>query len=229
MDLEQTMQTLEKMGTAQNRALYARHGVADPTFGVSAADLAALKKRLQVNHALALELWATGNHDARRLATLIADADALSAQTLDAWARTVSDPITADAFAKLAARAKHARKKAARWVKLKPEYVARSGWNIIALLAMHDRALPATFFQDYLELIAATFAARPACVQEAMHAALIAIGVRSADLEHDALETAARIGHIPNARGAANYKMPDAAQTILKTVARKGFVITPPS
>ncbi len=227
MDLAQTMQALEQMGAAQNSARAARHGVTDPTFGVSAADLAALQKRIQINHPLALELWETGNHDARLLATLIADADALRAQTLDAWARTLSDWITADAFAALAARTKHARKKTARWVKLKPEYVARSGWTILALLAKQDLALPAAFFQPYLELVAASIHTRPPRVQQAMNAALIAIGVRSADLEHEALETAARIGRVPVTRGSTNYKIPDAAQTILKTVARKGFIVPP--
>ncbi len=225
MTLDQVMQALAQMGAAQNVAVYARHGVTDPTFGVSFKNLGTLKKQIKTNHALALELWETGNHDARLLATMVADAQALDAKTIDAWVRSVSDYITADAFAKLVAHTAYARKKADRWVKLKPEYVARCGWTILAMLAMHDATLPDAFFQPYLELAANTIHTRPNRAKEAMNTALIAIGIRNANLEHEALAAAARIGRVSVDHGLTNCKTPDATQYILKTVARKGFVL----
>ncbi len=221
---EQVMQELAQLGTAQNVAIYARHGVTDPMFGVSFANLTALKKKIRVDHALALDLWETGNHDARLLATMIADPEAMDAKTLDAWVRTLSDYIVTDAFAKLAVRTKFARKKTDRWVQSKPEFVARAGWHMLATLALDDATLPDTFFQPYLDLIANTIHSRPNRAKEAMNTALIAIGTRSGNLEHDAIEIAARIGKVQVDHGLTNCKTPDAAQYILKTVKRKGYV-----
>ena len=59
---------LEALGTAQNRKVYARHGVGEPMFGVSFAHLRKLGKKLRHDHDLARALWASGNHDARVLA-----------------------------------------------------------------------------------------------------------------------------------------------------------------
>jgi len=61
------------MGTAQNRKVYARHGVGEDMYGVSYSNLGKLRKSIKRHHALAEQLWATGNHDARVLATMIAD------------------------------------------------------------------------------------------------------------------------------------------------------------
>lgn len=225
MTLEQVMHALAEMGAAQNIAVYARHGVTDPTFGVSFKNLDSLKRKIKINHALALALWETGNHDARVLATMIADPAAMDANTLDTWLRALNNYITTDAFAKLAARTKWARKKADRWVKLKAEYTARAGWVVVAHLAMQDATLPDAFFQPFLERIAATIHARPNRAKQAMNNALIAIGTRSPNLEHDALEIAARIGHVNIDHGLTNCTTPDATQYILKTVAKKGYVI----
>ena len=228
MDKTHVMQELEKLGTEQNRQIYTRHGIVDSMFGVSYANLGALKKRIRINHALALELWATGNHDARILATMIADPAALDGKTIDAWLKDLSDQATTDAFAKLVAQTKHARKKAERWVRAKHEFVARAGWHILALLATNDAALASKFFQPYLELIANTIHTRPNRTREAMNNALIAIGTRDEHLEHDALDVAARVGQVHIDHGLTNCKTPDATAYILKTVQKKGYAMRAP-
>jgi 3-methyladenine DNA glycosylase AlkD len=223
MDLTQVMPELERLGTPQNVQIYGRHGVTDPTFGVSYAHLGMLKRRIKTNHALGIELWATGNHDARVLATMVADASQLTPRLLEAWVQELSDYATTDAFAKLAARSVHAPKKAAQWSKRKHEYVSRAGWDIIALLAMNDPRLSDEVFKTYLEQIAGTVHIRPNRTREAMNNALIAIGARNANLEHEALEVAARIGRVQVDHGLTNCKTPDAAQSIFKTIQKKGY------
>ena len=80
MNLTETMRALEAAGTAQNRKIYARHGVGGEMFGVSYADLGKLERKIRVDQELAEELWATGNHDARVLATKIADPEGSEAR-----------------------------------------------------------------------------------------------------------------------------------------------------
>ena len=74
MTTDQALAALRKAGTAQNVKVYGRHGVKGDAFGVSYAELGRLHKTIGTDHGLARALWATGNHDARVLATMIADA-----------------------------------------------------------------------------------------------------------------------------------------------------------
>ena len=56
MTVAETMLEREALGTAQNRKIYRRHGAGGNLFGVSFANLNALKKGLKTDHALALAL-----------------------------------------------------------------------------------------------------------------------------------------------------------------------------
>jgi len=47
MPLTQTMKALKSLGTAQNRKVYARHGVTGDAYGVSYAHLGQLKKKIR--------------------------------------------------------------------------------------------------------------------------------------------------------------------------------------
>src|SRR5262245_7914566 len=85
MPARDVLAQLEAMGTEQNRKIYTRHGVAGPMFGVSYANLGALKKKIKVDQGLAEELWDSGNHDARVLAAMVADPRSIAEPTLDAW------------------------------------------------------------------------------------------------------------------------------------------------
>ena len=91
MTKTEAIKRLKAMGTAQNRKVYPRHGVKGELFGVSWADLGKLKKEIKADQALAEALWTTGNHDARILATMIAEPAAMKAATLDSWARDLDN------------------------------------------------------------------------------------------------------------------------------------------
>ena len=62
MNLQEAMQQLQEMGTAQNRKVYARHGVSENMFGVSFANQNKLAKAIKRDQGLSsrtLELPAT--------------------------------------------------------------------------------------------------------------------------------------------------------------------------
>ena len=142
MTAEQVHAELEAMGTAQNRKVYARHGVASEMYGVSYANLGKLTKKIRINHSLACELWASGNHDARVLAAKIADPKAMSLSDLDAWARELDDYIVTDALTGLASKSPYARRKFEVWGKSKREWTAAAGWGILNYLARVDLSGP---------------------------------------------------------------------------------------
>ena len=84
MTKTEVMMELKSAGTAQNRKIFKRHGGQGEMYGVSSAVLGKLKKRIKVDHDLALKLWATGVVEARALATMIVDRQALTRKEIDA-------------------------------------------------------------------------------------------------------------------------------------------------
>ncbi len=97
MNASETMKRLEQLGTDNYKKVWPRHGIKPPLFGVKYADLYALQKKLGTDSKLARQLWRTGNHDARILATLIVDPTDLNAADLDQWIRPADNPVLNDA------------------------------------------------------------------------------------------------------------------------------------
>lgn len=207
---------LEELGTAQNRKVYGRHGVRGELFGVSYADLGKLAKRHRGDAALALELWDSGNHDARILACQIAPAESLTAKVLDAWVRAVDNHVLSDAVAQAAARSSRAERCATRWRARKGEWPAATGWNL------YGRLVPELAgHEETLAEIEAQIHASPNRVRHAMNGALIAIGSEGGALQKAAIAAAKRIGPVEVDHGQTGCKTPAAIPYIEKTLAHR--------
>jgi 3-methyladenine DNA glycosylase AlkD len=216
MRYREVVAELKKKGTAQNRKVYGRHGVREPMYGVSFANLKALRKGIKRDHSMARELWASGNHDARVLAAMIADPEAARASELETWVRDLDNYVLADALSTLVAQTPFARSKAERWLASRKEFIAVAGYNLLAYLAMHDAELPNTYFVEHLKRIEAKIHGSANRVRHAMNQALIAIGVRNTALKRRAVAAARRIGKVHVDHGETSCKTPDAIAYIAK-------------
>jgi len=217
MTSPEVLQKLESLGTEQNCKIYRRHGAGENLFGVSFANLKALKKQIKTDHALALALWKSGNDDARNLAIMIADPACLTDGVLESWVKG-SNGCVGSTFPGLAARTPLARKKMEDWIDAPAEWTSCAGWTILAHLAMSDAELPDSFFTDYLRVIEKEIHQRPNRVRDAMSSALVAIGVRNPALTEAALKVAKNIGKVEVDHGETSCKTPDAARYIQKTL-----------
>ena len=221
MNCAETLRQLESFGAEQNRKVYRRHGVSANLFGVSYAHQHKLVKAIKRDHPLALELWASGNHDARILATMIADPAQGDDRLLDGWVKDLDSYGLTDAFAAFAGKTGRARDKAEEWRNAAGEWPGRAGWQLVAQLAMQDSDLPDAYFLARLDEIEREIHTRQNRVRDAMNNALIAIGIRNAALESPALAAAARIGKVIVDHGQTGCKTPDAAAYIQRTLARR--------
>jgi 3-methyladenine DNA glycosylase AlkD len=217
----EALDELAALGSEQTRKIYRRYGVGDNVYGVSYADFKRLVKKLKVNHGIAQALWASGNHDARILATMIADPRQADAALLDGWARDLQNHVVAEALSTFASKTPLHREKAEQWIQSDSEWIASAGWNMLGSLAMSDQALPDSFFQKYLDRIEREIHGSKNRVRYAMNNALIAIGGRRAALEQQALSAAKRIGKVVVDHGETNCKTPDAVAYIKKMKERK--------
>lgn len=216
MTCQEVMKQLETMGTAQNRKVYARHGVTNEMFGVSYANLYALQKKIKIDQAVADQLWATGNHDAQVLATLIADPATISDKQIEQWAKDLSNRGITEMFIQFVSKSPLAQKKAEKWNKSKVEMIGQAGWGVIARIALNDQNLPDEWFEQYLKIIESDIHKRKNWVRYEMNGALIAIGCRNDSLRKKALAVAARIGKVEVDHGETNCKTPDATTYIHK-------------
>lgn len=221
MTADDILSELEALGTEQNRKVYRRHGVGGAQFGVSYAHLRTLAKRIGRDHALARTLWASGNHDARVLATLIAHPPLTDEALLDAWVADLDSYVLTDAFSDFAAQTGWAQRKRDAWIDSDGEWIASAGWNLLARDALRDDGRPDDFFTSYLDRIERTIHAQKNRVRHAMNNALIAIGTRNDTLAAQATAVAERIGTVDVDHGATNCTTPDAAAYITKTRARQ--------
>ena len=217
--LNEIMTELESLGTEQTRKTLRRHGVGENQFGVLFSALGKLKKRIKTDHDLALELWETGNYDARLLATMIADPKKANSTMLDRWANDLANYSLADALSTYVETTPIAREKAEQWIKSDNEWIATAGWNVLGALTVTEPALPDAYFEPYLAQIERDLHGSKNRVRYAMNNVVIAIGVRSDALEPEAIATAERIGTVVVDHGLTNCKTPDAVPYIQKTKA----------
>jgi len=203
---------LEAAGSPQCRKIYEKHGVTEPTFGVSYAEqkkLAKLvppsKKKKGRNQAWATALWNSGNHDARVLATMIAEAEEATTEQLEGWINDVANYVLADAFTQLAAQVSDIEQRAFEWTKSPLEYRKRIGYTVFASLFSKSGEV-----QEWPSLLLPKIEAEvhgsPNHAREGMNNCLIAIGGLTLELRELALEVSSRLGPIEVDHGDTNCK-----------------------
>ena len=215
------MAELEAAGTAQNRKVYARHGAAEPMFGVSYANLGKIAKPIKTDHSLAVELWDSGNHDARVLALRVADPAGVDGPLGGRWLRDVDNYILAEGLGGLCAQSPHARELSDAWRDRPAEWTASTGWFIVTCTAEDPSVWSVDELRGILSQIEAEIGQRPNRVRHEMNGALIVIALRDANLRHEVLAAAARIGPVKVDHGQTGCKTPEVAPYVERTLAHR--------
>lgn len=213
------MRELESLGSESHRKTYARHGVKEPMFGVSYAHLGMLTKRLKTQHELALELWSTGNHDARVLATMIADRKRVDMALIARWLEDIEDHGTGGALATLASESPVALDVFQAYRDHPGEWQGQLAWSTLGRLATYSEGVDPAIFEDGLAQIEREIHGRPNRTRYSMIAAVVAIGTRSEHLRDLALAAGERIGKVEVDHGPTSCKTPDPAREIPKAFA----------
>jgi 3-methyladenine DNA glycosylase AlkD len=221
MTSAETLKLLASLGTEQTRKTLQRHGVQTDLYGVSYKDFGVLKKKLKVDHQLALELWESRNHDARILAMMIADPAKVNAKTAEKWVGDLNNHVVAGAFAGLIAESSIALETANKWIKSADEMTATAGWDVLCRIVKVEAAVSDAECNRYLELIEKNIQKEKNRVKQGMNNAMIAIGLRDEKIRPAVLAVARRIGKVHIDHGDTSCKTPDAVAYIEKALGRK--------
>jgi 3-methyladenine DNA glycosylase AlkD len=217
---DEAMAALEAAGTEQTRKTYLRHGASEPLFGVRFGDLRPLGKRIGTDHALAEQLWDSGNTDARLLACLVADPALVSEDELDAWLEDIDTYFLVDTFvAEIASKAPGRLERAERWIASDRDRTAQAGWDLMNHVALSDEDVADDYFERQLALIAERIEGYGNWTRRSASSTITGIGLRSDPLEAAARRTAAEMGQVEFDPGQTSCVMPDPIEYLEKTKA----------
>jgi 3-methyladenine DNA glycosylase AlkD len=194
-DAKRALRELKSLGERRNVEGMARFGiVAKNVYGVSKPKLDELARKIGRNHALGVELWESGNHDARILAGLVAERKLVTSKQMERWVRDFDNWDVCDGTCcHLFVFAKPAWQKAHSWGRRKKEFEKRAGFALAAFLACHDKKASDVEFKKYLEVIEREAWDERNFVRKAVNWALRNIGKRNLALNRAAIASAERI------------------------------------
>jgi 3-methyladenine DNA glycosylase AlkD len=186
---------LAPLGGEEARAGMARYGIrTEDAFGVSVYELRRVAKGLGRDHELALALWATGNHEARLLASMVDDPALVTEEQMEAWAAAfdswdVCDQVTSNLFDKTP----FAYDKVREWSAAGDEWTKRAAFATAAALAVQDKKAADEPFLEILELCRREAGDDRNFVKKAVNWALRNIGKRNLRLHEAAIAAAEAI------------------------------------
>ena len=194
-ELDEILAELRSHGNPENVAGMARYGInTQGTLGVSMPIVRQLARKAGKSHELAGQLWQSGIHEARILATLVDIVAEVTPAQMDRWAADFDSWDVCDqACANLFRYTPVAFTKAAQWARKKPEFVRRAGFSLMAGLAVKAKKASDEQFQSFLPLIAESASDDRNMVKKAVNWALRQIGKRNQSLHRMAIETAEKI------------------------------------
>jgi 3-methyladenine DNA glycosylase AlkD len=161
--------------------------------GVSVPDIRAVAKGCGTDQELARTLWRTEIHEARILATLVADPEATSEEDLESWAAHLSSWDVCDFAADLFCRTTAGIAKIPAWTRRSEGYVKRCAFSMIARRAVWAKHASDREFLGYLPLIQRAATDDRNEVMKGVSWALRQIGKRNRALHAAAVEEAERI------------------------------------
>lgn len=175
-----------------------RFGInAKNTYGVSIPELRKIAKETGKNHFLAQQLWLSGIHEARILASFIDESEKVTERQMEDWVKDfdswdVCDQVCGNLFDKT----QFAYKKVFDWSKRKEEFIKRAGFVLMAVLSVHDKKAKDKDFEKFFPIIKKYSTDERNFVKKAVNWALRQIGKRNLNLNKKAIKIAKDIQKI---------------------------------
>ena len=155
MDIDAVLSELAELSDQEFQVSQSRLGINTvDSLGVSVTDIRQLARNIETDHELAKELWETGIHEARILATIIDDPSLVTDHQMEKWISEVNSWDLCDqACTNLFRHSDCADSKSRRWVHREDEFVKRAGYVLIATFAVHDDYRTNKEFEEHIRLI----------------------------------------------------------------------------
>lgn len=195
MQYEEILERLKSLSSPDAVAHMARFGInPNKAYGVSIPNLRGLAREIGRNRPLAHNLWASGIHEARILASMIDNPKEVTPDQMESWVKDfdswdVCDQCCSNLFDKT----DYAYQKAAAWSSRDEEFVKRAGFVLMACVAVHDKKAEDNELLKFLPIVKREAIDDRNFVKKAVNWALRQIGKRNLNLNRKAIHTAKEI------------------------------------
>jgi 3-methyladenine DNA glycosylase AlkD len=195
MQANEVLARLETLESPSDREGMARFGIKPRhALGISMTKLRAIAKEIGRDHDLALELWTSGIHEARLLATTIDDPSLVTKQQMQTWAEDFDSWDLCDqACMNLFWRTEDGVEMAFEWAGRDEEFVKRASFALMARFATKRAKASDELLESFLPVIEKASDDDRNLVRKAVNWALRGIGKKNARLNRLAIECAERI------------------------------------
>jgi 3-methyladenine DNA glycosylase AlkD len=191
MNAREVIAHLESISDRSRLEGMSRYGIeVEHAIGVSMPEMRAYAKTIGRDHQLAMDLWDSGVHEARIMASLLADPELLTEEEMERWVRDLDSWDLCDqCCSNLFRRSPHAFRKALEWSGREEEFQKRAGFATMAALAVHGKGMSERDLQLLLEAVVRESHDDRNFVRKAVNWALRQVGKR--DLVSNAMAIAA--------------------------------------
>lgn len=193
MTLEEILTQLKALHNEKMWAHNVKNGAGDNQFGVKLGDIRTLANKIRINHGLALQLWNTGNMDARLLAILIIDLKQLSKEELTSMVEVAKFTQVADwLYAYIIKLYPDKESLRIKWMNSDQIMCARAGWSLTSgNVARHPDLVDLPALLDRIESEMAGAAPE---VQWTINSTLANIGIHFPEHRDRAIAIGERLG-----------------------------------
>lgn len=221
MTAKEILKELQECGDERTKNTLMTHGAQEPLFGVKVQDLKKILKKTKKNHALSLELYASGNTDAMYLAGLMADEKQITKEQLEDWVGTAYWSYLSEYTVPwVAAETDYGIELGLKWIKSDKETVAAAGWGTLAYYAAvnEDEKLDTKVYINLLNTVQQEIHSAQNRVRYVMNGFVIAVGTYVSALTEKSKKVAKEIGAVTVDVGGTACKVPLATDYIEKVI-----------
>jgi len=197
MEFDQVIHEFEELSDVDFAENMKKFGITYvKSYGLRLPQIRKIAKQCGKDHELALELWNHGYHETYLLATLVEEPEKVNSKQLDGWVHTFySWDLVDQACINLLRFIPEAIDNIFIWAKSEEEFVKRTSFSLIAVLAVHEKE---SNFDKYFEIIKEGSKDNRNFVKKSVNWALRQIGKINKENNEKALNLAYEILEIDN-------------------------------
>jgi 3-methyladenine DNA glycosylase AlkD len=197
MEFDQIIQEFERLSDVDFAENMKKFGIRYvKSYGLRLPQIRKVAKQCGKNHDLALKLWNHGYHETYLMATLVEESEKVSSKQLNDWVNTFySWDLVDQACINLLRFIPEARENIFIWCDSEEEFVKRTAFSLIAVLAVHEKE---SDFEIYFDIIEEASKDNRNFVKKSVNWAIRQIGKIDLENNRKALDLAYEILEIDN-------------------------------